>query len=136
MSFRQDIGPEFRTNDFMRMSARNDECWVHIKQNYGYSQFDGRPFLIYPDYHIDQAEYRRREAQPWPAEDEHPGTLTGPLARPQGADAPVIPTPKKKAKRKKKPKVDSAPTQHDLPLTEPTHNSLENRLDSMELDDE
>ena len=136
MSFRQDIGPEFRTNDFMRMSARNDECWVHIKQNYGYSQFDGRPFLIYPDYHIDQAEYRRREAQPWPAEDEHPGTLTGPLARPEGADAPVIPTPKKKAKRKKKPKVDSAPTQHDLPLTEPTPNSLENRLDSMELDDE
>lgn len=133
-TYRQDIGPEMRTNDFMRMSARSEECWVHIKHNYGYSQFDGKPFLIYPDHHIDQAEYQKRlDYGRWPLEEEHPGTLTAPLVRSKEPEKSIKPAPKKKPKRtEKKPEA----TQQDLPLTEPKTNSLQQRLDKMELDDE
>ena len=135
-SFNQDIGPNLRVNDFMHMSAREDECLVHIKHNRGYSQFDGKPFIIYPDYHIDRDEYEhRRDYGVWPLEGDHPGTLTAPLPRPSQADAVLAP-PTKKKRRKKKKAAEPGAAQQELPLDKPADNPLHTRLDAMELDDE
>lgn len=134
---RQDIGPRYRANDFMRMSARKDECWVHIKYNYGYSLFDGKPFILYPDYHIGQDEYEERIATGWPSAEDYPeGTLVGPLPRapkaaPEPPGASVERPPKKKRRAKKK-----GASHPELPLDGPAPDSLEHRLDSMEPDDE
>ena len=134
-SYSQDIGPNLRTNDFMRMSARENECWVHIKHNRGYSQFDGKPFVIYPDYHIDRQEYEhRRDHGRWPLADEQPGTLVAPLPRPQDTSSTTAPTNKKK--RKKKASAKPGPSQQELPLEKPADNPIHNRLDAMELDDD
>lgn len=135
-SYSQDIGPNLRANDFMRMSARENECLVHIKHNRGYSQFDGKPFVIYPGYHIDRDEYeRRRDYGVWPLEEEHFGTLTAPLVRASQKGTVLRPAPKKK-RGKKKAKPEPSASQQELPLDKPADNPLHTRLDAMELDDD
>ena len=129
VSMRQEVGPRHRANDFITMSARDEECMVHIKKNTGYSQFDGFPFIVYPDFHIDEAKYNQRKAASWPAEDEHPGTMIAPLAPLEQAPAP---TPKKKKDPAQGP--ESRSVQQDLPLQE--RDAVQDRLDAMDIDDE
>ena len=128
---RQEIGPRHRVNDFITMSARDEECLVHIKKNRGYSQFDGFPFIIYPDFHIDQHTYECREGAAWPSEAEHPGAMTAPLAPLE--QEPTAPLPPKKKRKKKRPAAGE-PVQQDLPLQE--RDAVQDRLDTMDLDDE
>lgn len=77
---RTELGPRLRVNDLIEMSARDEECWVHIKKNSGYSQFDGYPFRMFSEYHISKDEYERRLRTPWPDAGKHPGSIVMPLA--------------------------------------------------------
>lgn len=94
----EQIGPRFRPNDIIEMSARDEECLVTFKANKGYTQFDGYPFRMFSDYHIPEAEYRARLAAPWPDEAVHHGVFTPPLARVVGDQA----APEKKSERNKR----------------------------------
>lgn len=91
--YREQVGTRHRSNDLMRMTARENECWFRGKYNRGYFNSDGQPFIMYAGYHIPRDEYKRRDATPWPTVADNPQTFAMPLS-PQPAPAPVV-TPTK-----------------------------------------
>lgn len=103
----EDIGPRFRPNDIIEMSARDEECLITFKRNSGYTQFDGYPFRMYSEFHVTADIYKARLGAPWPAESNHPGTFTPPL-EPQIEVVPA--TPPRKSARPKKPQPKTETT--------------------------
>lgn len=95
-SARQQLGPRFLANDLIELSARDEECWINIKQNKGYSQFDGYPFVGLTDFHISKTEYEARDRADWPPVEESPGTLSTPLEWNVVVKAAAAPAPKKR----------------------------------------
>ena len=87
--YQEQIGSRHRPNDFMRMTARENECWFRGKYNVGYLHTDGFPFIMYAGYHISEEEYKRRDAKPWPSVADNPQTIAMPLAPPTAG----VPTP-------------------------------------------
>ncbi|MEZ4651991.1 MAG: type IV secretion system DNA-binding domain-containing protein [Candidatus Eisenbacteria bacterium] len=102
---RQQLGPRFLPNDLIELSARDEECWVNIKQNKGFAQFDGYPFVGLTDFHISKTEYEARERAGWPSVEDSPGTLATPLAW----NVTVKPPRGKKTKATKKPTKPQPP---------------------------
>lgn len=96
---REEIGPRFRPNDIIELSARDEECLVTFKENRGYTRFDGYSFRMFSDYHITLEEYRARRGASWPDEWAHEGAFTPPLKRtePTAPDRPMKPKPKGKS---------------------------------------
>lgn len=70
------FGPRLTVNDLIQMSAEPRTCYVRLNSNKGYACYDGFPFMMEFDFHIDQSEYTARKKAPWPPSDpEGQGTI-------------------------------------------------------------
>ena len=78
------VVPRITMNDVLLTSDHPFRSFVQITRGEGYAQYGGFPVIIESNYHISEAEYRRRRAMPWPS---LPGML------PPGSRTPT-PAPK------------------------------------------
>lgn len=112
-SVNEQLGPRWRPNDFARTSAESQECYVHIKRNRGFSQFDGLPFRMWAPRHISGETYQDRNRTPWP--EEVAGTFKTPVdeAVKPGGESKSKPKPAKKKKPRTEPSRTSTKSARD-----------------------
>lgn len=67
-SSQQFIGPRLTLNDIKLVSDDDRKSVVLINRGEGYAQYGGMPFVVETDFHISEAEYKKRRDAEWPSD--------------------------------------------------------------------
>ena len=100
----------FNTNDLLRVSARQDQCYMEVRDNRAFANFDGLGLTVQTDFHITKKEFKRRQNAKWPDSKNGDGTLGNPVSKPikpddsssSSSDGPKQTGPKSNAETEKK----------------------------------
>lgn len=124
-SLSEQYGPRIRRDDVISFSDREQHSLVQITRGRGWTQFGGRLFPVFSDFHISQDEYERRSDASWPG--RQPGTYVPPR---ESAPA-AIPPPRASAASAGTAASAIPPAAPKPPAPPEQKDDLEERLDNL-----
>ncbi|MDX1967117.1 MAG: TraM recognition domain-containing protein [Planctomycetaceae bacterium] len=62
----EQVVPRLTINDILLTNDHPLRSILRISRGAGYAQYGGLPVIVETNYHVTEAEYRRRKALPWP----------------------------------------------------------------------
>lgn len=77
----------FNTNDLLRVSARPEQCYMEVRDNHAFANFDGLGLIVETEFHISKQEFKRRQRAKWPQASTTDGTFVNPARKPTIADS-------------------------------------------------